>query len=220
MRLPAKQKHRKKTSRLPMYLLLAVLATTLATTGTLARYQSEFSAASSMTIAGFAGGGSMNFDLDEELANMYPGDTRTIYFTVRNYDGEMYCDVAMDYEIELETTGSLPLTFTLRGTKDKEDAENNALAGNFGDPAEGETLGKRYLAAGGRLPVAGGIGGKRQHEYELQVTWPKEENNIAFEHEIDEITLTVTATQVSIQDMNVQDMNVQDINVQDTPVGE
>ncbi|MCH5353037.1 MAG: hypothetical protein J1E06_06195 [Acutalibacter sp.] len=196
-------KHRKKTSRLPLYLLLAVVVTSLATTGTLAKYRSEFGAIVDMKVAAFAGGGTLDFDLDVDLGGMYPGESCTTVFTVQNYDGEKSCAVAMDYEIQVETQGNLPLEFTLTGTRDSS-GENNVLAGNLvesadpveGDPEEGTPAGgKKYLASGGKLPIASEANGQVQHKYELNIVWPLEKNDSKYERGVDKITVTVTAVQ-------------------------
>ena len=202
MKLPAKKKHSRKTSRLPLYLLLAVVVTTLATTGTLARYRSEFGATANMEVAAFAGGGTLDFNLDVDLGNMYPNETRTTTFTVQNYEGDKKCDVVMDYDIRVDTAGNLPLTFTLRGKRDN-DGENSVLAGDFeAVPGEdssaggGPAGGKTFVASGGRLPIAGGTDGRpTQHTYQLEVTWEKTENDIQYLGEIDKVTVTVTAVQ-------------------------
>ena len=199
-------KHRKKSSRLPLYLLLAVLVTSLATTGTLAQYRSEFIATADMKVAAFAGGGALNFDLDVDLNNMYPGEKRITVFTVQNYDGEKECDVAMDYEVRLETQGNLPLEFTLVGTKNSDGEHNELAAREFTElsgPAEGEggeetpASGKRYLSSGGQLPVASENGQAVQHKYELEILWPLDRNDSVYSGVVDAITVTVTAVQVN-----------------------
>lgn len=198
MKLPVKKKHSKKTSRLPLFLLLAVVVTMLSTTGTLAKYSSQFSGTMTAEIAAFAGGGSMDFTL--ELEDMCPGDREITYFTVRNYEGDQNCDVAMEYEIQVETTGNLPLTFALVGTEE-EGAGAGAPAGGLtpagGDSEEsGAAGGITYLATGGKLPVAGGESGVQvQHKYELQITWPEDRNDAAYSTEVDQIIVTVTAVQ-------------------------
>lgn len=190
MRKPEQAKHLKKPSRLPLYLLLAVVVTMLATTGTLAKYSSRFGMSLSAQTAAFAGGGTLDFDL--ALEDMAPGDTRTVQFTVQNYDGERNCEVGLDYEIAIETMGNLPLSFALLGKKEAGDSgEGSELAG---------PLDQNLTAGGGKLPVAGGGAGvRRQHTYELSISWPKEETDEDYSHEIDLVTVTVTTTQAAIE---------------------
>lgn len=190
MRKPKCEKHSKKLSRLPLYLLLAVVVTMLATTGTLAKYSSRFSTSLSAQVAAFAGGGTLDFDL--ALEDMAPGDTRTVQFTVQNYDGERNCEVGLDYEISIDTMGNLPLSFALLGKKEAGDSgEGSELAG---------PLDQNLTAGGGKLPVAGGEEGvRRQHTYELSISWPKEETNEDYSQEIDLVTVTVTTKQAAIE---------------------
>lgn len=199
MKLWRKKKHSKKTSRLPVYLLLAVVATMLATTGTLAKYSSQFSASTVLNVAAFAGGGSFDFDLDEDLENMYPADTRTVYFAVQNYEDGQDCDVAMEYQVRLETTGNLPLNFTLRRKTDGGNEKGEAVGAlEISAPAAGEEPipGVTYVAAGGKLPVASADDGRTVHAYELEVSWPPEYNDMKYSGKVDEVTVTVIAEQV------------------------
>ena len=196
MKLPAKKRHSKKTSRLPLLLLLAVVVTMAGTTGTLAKYASSFSGQLSVEIAAFAGGGSMDFDLP--LEDMYPGITRTTKFTVRNFESGQDCQVNMDYEIKIETMGNLPLEFTLRPAPENETGNGyNALAENRTE-TDGGTAGKTILFSGGKLPYVGEESDKTEHTYQLQVTWPEAKNSSVFSNEVDFVTVTVTAEQAAL----------------------
>lgn len=173
-----------KRSRLLCYLVLAVLVTSLAATGTLAKYSSLFSAEADFETAAFAGGGTIDFDV--ALEGMVPGSARTMQFTVQNYNEEQDCEVGLDYEIQLETTGNLPLSFQLLGKKEPDDSSaDSVLAG---------PLDNGLKAAGGKFPIAS-EGGRKQHTYELSVTWPEGETNEDYSREIDMLTVTVTTVQ-------------------------
>ncbi len=182
-----------KKSRLLIYLALAVLVTSLATSATLAKYSSTFSATATMQIAAFAGGGgAASFDVTME--DMAPGRSSAVQFTVQNYDeGEngLDCEVQMDYEIQVETTGNLPLVFSLRGQKESDDSSAKSVLTGQLDPG---TL----KAVGGKLPVASAntaAGGRKKHTYELTVAWPEGETDEDYSQEIDMVTITVTAKQ-------------------------
>lgn len=180
--MPMKAKGKKP--RLLCYLALAVLVTSLAATGTLAKYSSLFSADASMEVAAFAGGGTINFDVD--LENISPGSTKTVQFTVQNYDAEQACEVALNYEIQVETTGNLPLSFQLLGKREAGDTSaDSVLAGSLDDTLK---------AAGGKLPIAS-EGGRKQHTYELSMTWSQGETDEDYSKEIDMVTVTVTTVQ-------------------------
>ncbi len=172
-----------KKPRLIRWLALAVLVTSLAVSGTMARYSSRFGAQVSMQVAAFAGGGEVNFDV--ALEGMAPGDTRTVQFKVRNYEGEQGCDAQMAYEIQVETTGNLPLTFSLLGEDPGDSSANSALVG---------ALDSSLKAVGGKLPVTS-LEGKREHSYQLSVYWPSGETDVDYSHEIDMVSVTVAAIQ-------------------------
>lgn len=176
----------KKTALL-RYLILAVVATSLVTTGTLAKYSSTFSASMSMQVAAFAGGGTVDFDVG--LDDMLPGDTRTMQFTVQNYSGEADCEVALNYEIQVETLGNLPLEFELIGAKQADDENEGSVLVN--------DLDSDLKAVGGSLPIAADEenGGRLQHSYELKVTWPQGKTDEDYSREIDMVTVTVTTVQ-------------------------
>lgn len=175
-----------KKSRLLRYLALAVLATSLAATGTLAKYSSLFSAETTVQTAAFAGGGTVDFGV--ALEGMVPGGTKTVQFTVQNYDEKQDCDVQLNYEIQVETTGNLPLSFQLLGKKEAGDSSaDSTLAG---------PLDSGLKAAGGKLPIASG-GGRKQHTYELSMTWPEGETDEDYSKEIDMVTVTVTTVQAN-----------------------
>jgi len=182
-----------KKSRLLLYLILAVAVTSLVTTNTLARYSSTFGVNASAGVAAFAGGGTMDFDVP--LDNMTPGSTRTMQFTVQNYDEKQDCEVRLDYEIQVETTGNLPLSFQLLGKKGADDnSADSVLAG---------PLDSTLKAAGGKLPIAAagdaeaGTNGRKQHIYELSVTWPAGKTDEDYSREIDMVTVTVTTVQAN-----------------------
>lgn len=169
-----------KKVRLLLLLVLAVTVTSLATTGTLAKYASEFKQTVSAEVAAFAGGGTVDFAV--ALADMVPGEQKTVDFTVCNFKGDTYSDVGIVYEIQVESTGNLPLEFSLLG---KNDSGTGTLAGDFNE--EGK-------ASGGWLPLAE-EGKKLQHSYELSVTWSAGMASEEYSHEIDMVTVTVTAVQ-------------------------
>lgn len=176
-----------KKARLLRYLVYAALVTTLFTSATLAKYASQFGANASVQVAAFAGGGTVDFDV--ALEGMAPGETRAVQFTVQNYEEDRNCDVQLEYEIQVETTGNLPLTFRLLGQKQSDDSSAGSLLVG--------TLDSGLKAAGGQLPVVSKEG-KKQHTYELSVTWPPAEANVDYSDEIDMVSLRVTTRQAAM----------------------
>ncbi len=182
----------RKRTRLLRYLLLAAVATGLFASTTLAKYASTFKGTATMTIAAFAGGSSV---FDVTMEDMYPGcSPHVVNFTVQNYDGSGESDVMLDYSIQVETTGNMPLEFTLTGQRESDDNyADSRCVGSLAPSAEDPNV---LTATGGRLPVAA-IGGKKVHSYALKVTWPEAEDDSDYSHEIDMITVSVTTVQVN-----------------------
>lgn len=167
-------------------LLYLVLVTSVITSVTLSRYVNNSAALASGLVASFTT--STTMDLEIPLSDMLvPGTEKRMQFAVRNFDGEVDCEVPLDYSIQVETTGNLPLEFKLKGEKESADTdvENSVLVG---------TLGENLLASGGKLPSAG-IGGKKTHTYELTILWPEEKSDENYSDEIDCVTLKITTAQ-------------------------
>ena len=187
---------RKKHNRLWVYLLYLGLVTTLILSVTLARYVSTADGTGTATVAAMAGGGEpIQMILDDMLPG---GEPKTLEFQVVNYNGDTVSEVALGYEIMVETTGNLPLQFTLTASKAEgaDPAGTTVGAGAIlenGDGARFQTL------SGGFIPIAkdktGDALAKQAHTYTLTVTWPKENNNKGYADEIDLVTITVLARQ-------------------------
>lgn len=179
----------KKKRRLIRYLLYLVLVSGTMTSVTLARYASTGHVTAAAVVASFSTGGSTNFDVALS-GELYPGaEAKVIPITVSNYKGDATCEVELEYDIQVETTGNLPLEFSLRGEKDADDSNAaSILVGPFRQ-AEGSTL--KWGAEEGRLPQ----GEKREHRYELVVAWPAAEKSADYSGEIDMVSITVNARQ-------------------------
>lgn len=169
------------------YLLYIALVTTIVTSVSLARYASSQDIYAKGLVASLATGSTTRIDVP--LDDMYPGmSEKTVRFNVVNYSGDKVSEVAMDYEIQIETTGNLPLAFSLRGDKQSGDSDPNSLLVGTMDP-------DTRKAVGGRLPIAG-AGQKTEHTYQLTVTWPETEASVDYSKEIDMLTIRVNAAQV------------------------
>lgn len=184
-------KEGKKRRSVIRYLLYLVLASCTLTSVTLAKYASTEQGLATAVVASFATGGTMDFDvaLDGEL---YPGsEEKAIRFTVTNYEGDKNCQVGLDYSIRVETTGNLPLEFTLRSQKESDDSSAaSVLAGPLTRKESGE-----WQALGGKLPPVDGQDQRKVHTYELVVTWPASTAGEDYSREIDLLKITVQADQ-------------------------
>ncbi len=174
---------RKKHSRLWVYLLYLGLVTSLILSVTLARYASTAGGTGTATVAAMAGGGEIlvqGQNIEMPLEGLLPGGEKTLEFQVVNYTGDAISEVAMEYDIKVETTGNLPLTFTLTTTE----TANGINAGTI--LADGTPL------TGGLFPLTEE---KQAHTYALTATWPPDKKDARYADEIDLVTVTVTARQ-------------------------
>lgn len=113
-----------------------------------------------------------------DVSDMKPGDVRTFSFQVANYSGGRVSEVAQEYEIAVETTGNLPLTYALAADGDEE----------AGCVKAGEGV---RVWTGGLFPAAQ----QTAHTYILTVSWPKEKTEEDYAREIDLVTLVINAKQ-------------------------
>lgn len=184
---------RKKYDRLWLYLLYLGLVTTLILSVTLARYASTTGGSGTATVAAMAGGGE---PIHMIVENMLPGSApQTLQFKVVNYKDNAVSEVALDYEITVETTGNLPLKFELAAAG-ADAAGTTVQTGAIlatGDGAKSQTL------TGGCFPLITDAGGnaltKQAHTYTLTVTWPKAQSDAGYADEIDLVTVSVSARQ-------------------------
>lgn len=190
MKKTSQKKAKVKRSHLLRYLALAAIVTSLATSTTLAKFSSSFFAGGNFTVASFAGGqGQQKFEA--AITDIAPGLDDRVEFSVTNYEGRTVCDAAMAYEVRVETTGNLPLSYALEpeGT-----AEGSTVAGELKQTENNELT---FVTS-----TDGTIRGGSQvaQRYRLVVKWKDNTENSDYtvedySHEIDMVTVTVTAKQ-------------------------
>lgn len=184
-----------KKPRLLRYLMLLALATSLIASGTLAKYTTEVYGGLSVQVASFAAEGTADFTVHLENVSPSPESFGTIRFAVRNYEQEQNSQVQLNYTIKVETTGNLPLTFTLQKIDEPETEDpNNRFAGPLTQTAGETTV---WEASGGVLPAVEADSDKTQHEYVLSAAWITGKTSEDYSHEIDMVTVTVTTQQAS-----------------------
>lgn len=167
------------------YLVYLALVTTVISSTTLARFVTEIGVGSQVLVAAFASGTTLNLELGTQEA-MSPGETRTVSFTVTNQDAGTVSEVPLNYQLQIETTGNLPLQFGLSGEKTDEKDTESRLVGALDE----ETL----CATGGTLPSAGGFGAC-SHSYTLTISWPEEQNTDEYSYEIDRLSVKISTEQ-------------------------
>ncbi len=175
------KEQRKTHNRLWVFLLYLALVTSLILSVTLARYSSGAEGTGTATVAAMAGDASSTLRMS--LDGMTPGgEDRTLEFQVVNFTADAVSEVALDYRITVETTGNLPLVFTLAA----DEGENRVAGGTILNGVKSETL------TGGAFPLreAG-----QTHTYTLTAGWPETVNDGGYSREIDLVTVNVEARQ-------------------------
>lgn len=173
--------------RIISYIIYLALACTLVFGITYARYSSKVTGNVTAKTASVEMNSTIN--LTDQLGGMTPGSSKKIEFEVTNKKERNVSEVGQEYSITIDTTGNLPLTYTIAGDSAAPASEKYVTAV---EESSGET---NYKWTGGVLPYsADGI----THTYTLTVTWPKsgDEDNSAYSDEIDQVTLTVDAKQI------------------------
>jgi hypothetical protein len=113
------------------------------------------------------------------LANLAPGDTKTIAIWVSNKNSSgKVSGYNQNVTLELKTTGNLPLSYTLQ----KEDGTQVVL--NHPDTYRYVSESQAFLA-----------NTEETKSYILTVSWPGSSNNHKYSNEIDYIELKLTAVQ-------------------------
>lgn len=185
--MPMKKRER---PRLLRWLLYLALVTTVIASATLAKFASTADAGLKAVVASFVSGTTM--DVDVPLDGMAPGVQQEMTFVVTNYEDHRDNEVLLGYEIQVETTGNLPLTFSLAGEKKNADGSADA---DVASSALTGALNGDLLATGGKLPPVS-ISGKKMHTYKLTVLWPLDKNDADYSDEIDRVTVKISTKQL------------------------
>lgn len=116
------------------------------------------------------------------LKDMVPGDERTIEISVMNWVGESISSYDQSCNLELQTTGNLPLEFTLTEKKDAEDDVEIVLFSN--GPLS-------YLSEGWEF-----VGSEKQEKnFKLIISWPEKIKDEFYKNEIDFLQVGLRAVQ-------------------------
>lgn len=177
-------KSRQMKRRFLIYGLYLLLACVMMMGVTYGRYTSTVTGTATATVARVELNSTA--DLSNALKGIKPGDNIGIDVKVSNMDANnKISEVTQDYSITIDTTGNLPLKFTLAG-------KNTTAKGTYVNTTTlSENTGNQVVWSGGQMPHSE----IAQHEYTLNVTWEQSNNNDEFANEIDCITLTIDAKQ-------------------------
>ena len=172
-------------------LLGAVLLTSHAVSGAMARYTTSGASTDSARVALF--GHDETINLDNWAASMKPGqEDKTLKLHIANYKNadSPASEVAQSYDIEVVTAGNLPLTYSLKSSSDQGKTWHD-----MGSFDEKTTASKVFSAnADDAMTFQPGIYG--QMEYELTVTWPAEQNKPEYANIPDFLQVNINVKQI------------------------
>lgn len=182
------KKHLTKT-RILFYMLLVAIAGMVVLPATYARYRTQVQGNGTASIAAW-GSASAISKITIDVSSLEPGTSMDYKFEIKNENekGGGVSDTAQEYSILVETTGNLPLKFTLSSIGDA--PQGSSFVTKVGDMT---VVDGKAEATGGFLPHTVSV----THQYELRVSWPGDAADADYADEIDAVTLTVDAVQAS-----------------------
>ena len=171
-------------------LLGAVLLTSHAVGGALARYTASGASSDSARVALFGHNESVTFQTWND--SIKPGSTQTVYLTVSNasQNGSV-SEVAQSYELELVTSGNLPIKYTL----EKIDGSGKADITNVGGFTESSSKTSETIAAtDGSMTFS--PGSKREDTYKITAEWPADQNKPDYANIPDFLQVNINVKQI------------------------
>ena len=174
------------------HLIYLVLVTSVISSTTLARFAATKDVGAEAKIAAFVSNTTFTHELGT-LGALAPGDQKEIYFTVTNSDYGKVCDVPIDYEVQIETTGNLPLNFSLSGNVSGNGVTDESLTKLVELGSLDKTT--NYRATGGKFPS--GRYGEAVHQYTLTVSWPNTITAEEYSSEIDRLAVKIKTEQAA-----------------------
>ena len=147
-----------------------------------ARYSSEASGSDGARVALFGHSQSITLNLDnDKLNNLTPGSSFTYSLKVANYESSKTSEVGEKYNIEIITSGNLPLRYSVQnGTSE---------IGSFEESKKSEA---RFENENMKFDA----GTKREDEYKITVEWPESRNAEQYAGLVDNIMIQINEEQV------------------------
>lgn len=171
--------------RIAAVLLCLVLVSTYLLSGLYARYTTSATGTDEARVAVFGSSESVTLDSGGGLlASMVPGNSATYKITVSNAQGDRVSEVAQSYNVEVETAGNLPLTFTLSENGKGTIAESSSASAAF----------SIHSFAADDMRFAAGA--PQSKTYWLTVTWPANKNDAKYANVPDFIQVNVNVSQI------------------------
>ena len=173
-------------SRFIACLILITSASFVFLSFTYARYTAQAEGTGTASVA-LWGADSAIREIDVDVSTLSPGGSESFELIVTNTKNGKVSQTAQNYSIAVETTGNLPLKFSLAPTGEAPEGSR------FVDVSGGLHFsgGKTAAAGGGFLPHTASA----THAYTLTVSWPPDDTGAGYADEIDMVTLIVNAKQ-------------------------
>lgn len=157
--------------KLVIILSLSIVFFSLVISLTYSKFHASFETDTATRTAFFLGDGFSSVPINVEMA---PGEERELAIEVSDREGTKRIETSMRYIIELESYGSLPLTYELYKGEDKQNFTNNRAEGT--------------MHVGAQQPQI--------HNYRLKIVWPKDEKDTVHENNLTAIRLNLRAEQI------------------------
>lgn len=157
--------------KVAIILSLSIVFFSLVVSLTYSKFHAAFDSDTSARTAFFLGDRFESVPLNTEMA---PGEAREIEIKVTDTDGAKRIETSMRYIIELESYGSLPLTYELYKDGVKQNFTNHRAEGT--------------MDVGAQQPQI--------HNYRLKIIWPENEKNAVHENNLIAIRLNLRAEQI------------------------
>lgn len=158
--------HSRKKERWILYILVILLSMVLASFWLIcnmyARYSTQTSGSDSARVAIFSHNETISLadSITEKLTE--PGDSLNYTFEITNSENSKISEVGLTYQIQIETSGNLPLQYTLK--------KDNVKIGAFSE----ETNTESYVFKNENMKFEAGKQGSDR--YTLEIVWPKDKN--------------------------------------------
>ena len=170
-------------------LLCLVLASFWMMGNIYARYSSTASGSDSARVAIFGHDQSISLTAGTGMTNLKPGDSKTYTVEVANYKTGTTSEVALRYDLEIVTTGNLPLQYTV-SKKAASESLGSTQIGSF----EETTTDVSKTFSDGNMHFEAGK--QESAVYTIEVVWPKDKADASYAGIPDDITVNVNVVQI------------------------
>lgn len=171
-------------------LLGAVLLTSHAVSGAMAKYTTAGSSSDEARVALFGHSEKINF-AGTWPNDVVPGAISSLSLAVSNAKGDKVSEVAQSYEIEVVTAGNLPLHFELHKADGSGKADTSVI-----DSFDESSSKSRYTFTVPAASTTFEAGASRTDYYQIRVSWPSEYNRASWSNIPDFVQVNINVKQI------------------------